>query len=161
MSGIIPELGLNREAELSELVYDGRLQTARLLAQKLGLPADEFVDGFVFNIVRDGVCLGAVAYSDYRENDSAWISIWTLDKKWCSAKILKQIFGVAFDALKCRRINALICCDNLSSISLAKRCGFVEEGKMHAYYQNGKDAFVLGMLRGDCKFLKGKEKKNV
>ncbi|MBO7556830.1 MAG: GNAT family N-acetyltransferase [Alphaproteobacteria bacterium] len=146
---------------MSELVYDGKLQTARLLAQKLGLPMDEFVDGFVFNIVRDGLCMGTVAYNDYRVNDSAWISIWTLNKKWCSAKILKQIFGVAFDALKCRRINALICCDNLSSISLAKRCGFVEEGKMHAYYQNGKDAYVLGMLRDDCKFLKGKEKKNV
>ena len=146
---------------MSELVYDGRLQTARFLAQKLKLPFDEFVDGFVFNIVRDGVCLGIVAYHDYREKDSAWISIWTLDKKWCSAKILKQIFGVAFDALKCRRINALICCDNLSSISLAQRCGFVEEGRMHAYYPSGKDAFVFGMLRGDCKFLKGKEKKNV
>ncbi|MBP5398896.1 MAG: GNAT family N-acetyltransferase [Alphaproteobacteria bacterium] len=136
-----------------EIVYKTDVITARRIAQALNLEEKEFIDGFVFEILRENRCLGMVAYSDYREKDSTWISICTWDKKWCTAKVLRQIFGVAFDALKCRRINALICEDNKASISLAERCGFVMEGKMRAYYPDGKDAFVLGMLRKDCKFI--------
>ena len=136
-----------------EIVYKTDVAAARQIAQKLNLEEKEFIRGFVFEILRNEKCVGMVAYSDYRENDSAWISICTWDKKWCTAKVLRQIFGVAFDALKCRRINALICEDNKASVSLALRCGFVKEGKMRAYYSDGKDAFVLGMLREDCKFV--------
>lgn len=139
---------------MAELVYRTDATAAKQIAQKLQLDEKEFFDGFVFEIRCDNLCFGMVAYSDYREEDSAWISIWTCNKKWCTAKVLRQIFGVAFDALKCRRINALICVDNNASISLAERCGFVKEGKMRAYYPDGKDAFVFGMMREDCKFIK-------
>jgi len=139
---------------LAEIFYRTDVAAAKQIAQKLGLDEKEFVEGFVFEILQDDEVFGLVAYSDYREDDSVWISICTWNKKWCTAKVLKQIFGVAFNALKCRRINALICADNKASLSLAERCGFVKEGKMRAYYSDGKDAFVLGMLREDCKFIK-------
>lgn len=139
---------------MAEIFYRKDVAAAKKIAQELGLDEQEFVGGFVFEIMRNFECLGLVAYSDYRKDDSAWISICTWNKKWCTAKVLRQIFGVAFNALKCRRINALICVDNKASISLAERCGFVKEGKMRAYYSDDKDAFVFGMLRNDCKFIK-------
>lgn len=138
---------------MSKLVYDSSGQIARYVASGLQLKADEMLRGYAMAIIRSGQILGGVVFSDYRPNDSAWISIYTTDKHWCTAKCLKQIFGIGFDALHCRRLNALIRADNQNSISLSERCGFVREGKMRSYFADGVDALVFGMLRNECKFI--------
>ena len=145
---------------MSEIVYDQSGAVALLVAAGLGLEAEEMLNGYAFAIVNEGRILGGVVFSDYRADDSAWISIYTTDKKWCTAKILKQIFGIGFDALHCRRLNALIRADNRASIALSERCGFVREGKMRSYFADGADALIFGMLRGECKFINNQHKEN-
>ena len=160
MSGITPAFVLSREAELSELVYDRSGCVAKMVADGLTLEAEEMLKGYAFAILVGSKILGGVVFSDYRAGDSAWISIYTTDKRWCTAKILKQIFGLAFDALHCRRLNALICADNRASISLSERCGFVCEGRMRNYFDDGADALIFGMLRSECKFINNQYKEN-
>ena len=152
-SGTIPVFALNREPALSDLIYDNSDATARWVADGLRLEPDELSSGFSFAIRHNNKIIGGITFSGYVPDDSAWISIYTTDKHWCTKICLKQIFGVAFNALKCRRLNALICSDNHASISLATRCGFVIEGKMRKYYSTGQDALVLGMLASECKFI--------
>lgn len=141
---------------MSELIYDRSGKTARFVADGLRLDPEELVAGHAFAIRHNNKIIGGVTFSGYIPSDSAWISIYTTDKHWCSKICLKQIFGIAFIALNCRRLNALICSDNHASISLATRCGFVLEGKMRKYYSTGQDALVLGMLASECKFINHK-----
>ena len=138
---------------MSDLVYDYSGSIARYVADGLRLDPEELLKGFSFAILHNNKLVGGVTFSDYRPDDSAWISIYTTDKHWCTAICLKQIFSIAFHALKCRRINALIRSDNHASMSLATRCGCDFEGKMRKYFSTGQDALVLGMLASECKFI--------
>ena len=141
---------------MSKLIYDRSGHIARFVADGLRLEPDELLEGFSFAILHNNKLVGGVIFSDYHTDDSAWISIYTTDKHWCTSICLKQIFGIAFNVLNCRRINALIRSDNHASISLATRCGFVLEGKMRKYFSTGQDALVLGMLASECKYLNNK-----
>lgn len=138
---------------MSKLVYDQSEYIARYVSFGLGLSPEEMLKGYSFAIIHQNKIVGGVVFSDYQLNDTAWISIYTTDKHWCSKICLKQIFGIAFNVLKCRRLNALIRPDNHASISLATRCGFVLEGKMRQYFSDDQDALVLGMLVKECKFI--------
>ena len=95
---------------------------------------------------------------DLRPGCDVWISIYADDKRWCSRRVLQTVFGIVFDFWGCRRANALIDTDNKASLRLAEGVGFRYEGKMRQYRENGRDVYVLGMLKSECKFLKEKEK---
>ena len=96
-------------------------------------------------------------FSDLRPGCDVWISIYADDKRWCSRRVLQTVFGIVFDFWGCRRANALIDTDNKASLRLAEGVGFRYEGKMRQYRENGRDVYVLGMLKSECKFLKEKE----
>lgn len=153
MNGTTPVFGLKREAVLSEIIYDPSGLTADFVADGLHLEREEMRRGYAFAVVADGKMAGGVVFTELRPGISSWISIYTTNKRWCSARVLRQIFAAGFDVLGCRRINALISAGNAASLSLAKRCGFVTEGKMRGYGDDGQDVFVLGMLRKECKFI--------
>ena len=138
---------------MSELVYDSSGSIARYVAAGLKLDPSEMLSGHCLAIVNQGRVFGGVVFSDYRENDSAWISIYTNNKRWCTRKCLKQIFGFGFEVLKCRRLNALVRESNRASVSLTERCGFVPEGKMRQYFRDGEDVLIFGMLREECQFI--------
>lgn len=144
---------MRREAALSDIVYDASGLTADFVADGLKLEREEMRRGYAFTIVADGKIAGGVVFTELRPRISAWISIYTINKRWCSARCLRQIFKTGFDVLGCCRINALISAENGPSLSLAKRCGFVLEGNMRRYGDNGGDVYVLGMLREECRFI--------
>ena len=51
--------------------------------------------------------IGGLIYHDCRMGHDVWWTIYTNDKHWCTRKILRFIFSVAFDYLGCRRISIL------------------------------------------------------
>ena len=149
---------MKRETELSDVFYDKSGKIKSYVAEGLGLNFNDINDCLALGIVYQNKIVGGVVYCDFQNKTSAWINIYTDNKHWCSQKTLKQIFGIGFDVLKCRRINALINTKNKSSISLAKRCGFKREGKMRQFRDDGQDVFVFGMLRNECKFINNTKK---
>lgn len=159
MNGTIPVSGLKQEAALSDIVYDKSGSTADFVADGLCLEREEMRQGYAFSIIADGKIAGGVIFTELRPKISCWISIYTINKRWCSARCLRQIFGMGFDVLGCSRINALISAGNSASLSLARRCGFVVEGKMRRYGADGQDVYVLGMLREECKFINNLRRK--
>lgn len=162
MSGTIPVSGLKREVALSDIIYDPSGLTADFVAGGLKLDREEMRRGYAFAIEADGKIAGGVVFTELRPGISSWISIYTVNKRWCSARSLRRIFSAGFDLLGCRRLNALVSAGNPASLSLAKRCGFVTEGKMRRYGGDGQDVYVLGMLREECKFINNlRRKENV
>lgn len=147
---------------MSDIFYDKSGFIADFVADGLKLEREEMRRGYAFAIVADGKIAGGVVFTELRAGISVWISIYTINKRWCSARCLRNIFGIAYDVLGCRRINALISIHNRASLSLAKRCGFVWEGNMRRYGNDGHDVCVLGMLREECNFINNlRRKENV
>lgn len=115
---------------------------------------DEWVRANVTLGIYDKNCLIAgVIYHDIRASQDCWITIYSTNKRWCSRRSLRLIFGFAFNQLKCRRINALVDTDNRSSIRLLKGVGFRKEGLLRQFRENEKDCYIFGLLKSDCKYL--------
>lgn len=148
---------MNKEAEFCRLVV-GDEKLAEKICHQLKIDTRDANIAVCLGFLLKNQLVGGVVYSDLRENRDVWISIFSQNKRWCNRRLLKNIFEVAFDLWKCQRINALIDCDNFLSLKLAVGVGFKIEGVMRHYRDNGKDVFVLGMLKNECKFLRKKEK---
>jgi hypothetical protein len=151
---------MNKAAEFCKLVIDddGRIGSFLCRELEIGVPVERIAGSFGF-LIKDKIA-GGVLFSDLRPGCDVWISIYANDKRWCCRRILRMIFGIAFELWGCRRINALVDTDNEQSLRLAAGVGFCYEGKMRKYRENGRDVYVLGMLKNECKFLK-KRRKNM
>ena len=132
---------MSRAAEFCKIAVDDDGRLSALICRKLNmrLPAERIAGSLGFLL--GGKLAGGVLFSDLRPGCDVWISIYADDKRWCSRRVLQTVFGIVFDFWGCRRANALI-----------------DEGKMRQYRENGRDVYVLGMLKSECKFLKEKEK---
>lgn len=149
---------MSRAAEFCKIAADDDGRLSALICRKLDmrLPAERIAGSLGFLL--GGRLAGGVLFSDLRPGCDVWISIYADDRRWCSRRVLQTVFGIVFDFWGCRRANALIDTDNGASLRLAEGVGFRREGKMRQYRENGRDVYVLGMLKSECKFLKEKEK---
>jgi hypothetical protein len=69
---------------------------------------------------------------------------------WLTPDLVRLGFRYVFDVLGCNRCTARIEADNAYSLHLAKRFGFVEEGRVRGL-KNGRDVIILGMLKEECR----------
>jgi hypothetical protein len=67
------------------------------------------------------------------------------------AGCLKTIFRTAFT--RATRLSALIEPSNTRSLQQAVRLGFVYEGFIRLGIEGVRDAYMFGMLAGDCRWL--------
>ena len=161
MSGTIRGYVMSRAAESCKIIFDDDGRIADFICRRLdiSLPSSGVFGGLGFLI--GGRLTGGILFSDIKPGVDAWLSIFSDNKRWCSRRVLYVIFDIAFNLLKCRRLNALIDTDNRASLRLAEGVGFRREGVMRQYRENGRDVYVLGMLKNECNYLKEKENKNV
>lgn len=108
--------------------------------------------------VRNQKLVGGLIYHGISGNELFW-TIYTDSPMWCTRKILRFCFRFAFENLKVRRINLLISRSNVQSLSFCTRLGFQIEGIKRQARDNGEDAFYLGMLKSECKFINKGERK--
>jgi len=97
--------------------------------------------------------LMAVLVYNALDEGNCGISIATSSPKWCTKSALKVIFGFPFIQLGLNRVTATIRESNEKSLSLVQRLGFIPEGEMKQYYENGESAMIYGMLKDDCRWL--------
>lgn len=95
--------------------------------------------------------LGGLIYHGLQDG-SVWWTIYTADKRWCTRRVLKVAFGLAFEALGCHRINIIVSKSNVKSLKLVKGLGFVQEGILRKYRGSGEDCYIFGMLKSECKW---------
>jgi RimJ/RimL family protein N-acetyltransferase len=138
--------------------YGGITDMVRLgLGYSKDWPGDEFLSfGFFYN----KKLIGALVFHDLRRHTEVWWTIYTVDKRWCTRKVLRLMFTIAFGRMDCRRISVLVSKNNLQSLNLVRRLGFKEEGLLRQCREDGEDCYILGMLRSECPWInfKGDEK---
>lgn len=96
--------------------------------------------------------IAGVIFNDIRPNRDVWLSIYSIDKKWCNRRVLRLIFDLVFNKIGAERAGALVSKDNEPSFRLAEKLGFVREGLLRHYRDNGDDCYVYGMLKSECKW---------
>lgn len=65
---------------------------------------------------------------------------------------LRTVCTYAFEQNKCRRITSLVAHDNAASLSLTRRLGMIEEGRLLDYFPDA-DAVIMRMTRDECRWI--------
>ncbi len=135
------------------VIYDVNNLTVPWVCAGLGYPSDSLRVFMSLAFMRGNKLCGALLFHDGYARHDVWWTIYTVDKRWCQRHVLRQIFHIAFDDLKCRRIGVLVQSDNKKSLKLVRGVGFVEEGRLRQLGENGQDCIAFSMLREECRFL--------
>lgn len=105
-------------------------------------------------VYHNGRALAGVVYLNYRETNIE-VTIAADDPRWCRKGVLAGLFSYPFIELGVRRMTAIIPASNERSIKLCRGLGFSEEGRHPELFPDGSAGISLGMVRKDCRWLRG------
>ena len=103
--------------------------------------------------VLDGRLIAGAVYNNYA-GFMVDIHIATTDKRWCNKRVLKAVFEMAFDTLKCVRLNMMCAKNNKTMRRLASGLGFKQEGCHRKAHLGTTDAISYGLLKSECRWIK-------
>lgn len=146
---------MKQPTESYKIIYDHDDKITNWICQGLNdnkswLDSPYHTIGFV----RDNHLIGGLIYHNIRPKRDLWWTIYTTDKRWCTRRVLKKIFGLAFNFLQVERISILVSTTNLPCIRLVKRLGFKQEGLLRKYRDDGSSCFFYGILKSENKWSK-------
>ena len=75
------------------------------------------------------------------------------DPAWCQKGVLRALFHYPFVQCKVDRMTLIIGENNPRALKLNLGLGFKIEGQARRAYDGKNDAFILGMLKEECKWL--------
>jgi RimJ/RimL family protein N-acetyltransferase len=90
---------------------------------------------------------GVVGFNNHYKDTDIEIHI-TGYKAWMNKAQLKHMFTYIFNTLNCKRVTARIESKNIKSTNLAKRLGFIKEGKMR-----GLHIIYYSLLKAECTWV--------
>lgn len=73
---------------------------------------------------------------------------------WLTRRFLGECFRYIFVTLGCARATGLVAASNIKAQRFDESMGFVYEGTLREYLPDGEDAYIYGMLRSECRWLK-------
>ena len=136
-----------------EILPDENNIIAKWVCDGLGENADWLDTHTTYGFAQGGKMLGGLIFHSYRPNVEVWWTVYTVDKRWCNRRMLRAMFDLAFNKLKCRRISLLVSKSNAASLNFVKKLGFQQKGMFRAYRENGDDCCIFGMLKNECKWI--------
>jgi RimJ/RimL family protein N-acetyltransferase len=135
-----PERVLCKPADVVEFVCKG-----------LGDRVEEYQPCLSLGIYYKGL-IGGILIHDLRPEIDCYLTIYTTSKRWATKSVLKYVFGIIFNLMKCRRCSVLVSKANSKSLKMCEQLGFKVEGLLRQYRDDGDDCYCLGMLKSECKW---------
>lgn len=141
---------MKSEAVLCKPDLDGSIMkwTCQGLKEDINWVGDNVTIGVYLN----NELIAGIIINEIRPNVDAYMTIYSINKRWCTRKVLRYVFNFLFDKVGCRRVSLLVSKDNEASNKLVKGLGFVCEGLLRQYRDDGKDCYFYGMLKSECKW---------
>lgn len=92
-----------------------------------------------------GELVGVALYSRYN-SINVEITIATTSPKWCSKQTLRAMFRYPFVQMKAKRMTAICRAGNARVRDIMARGGFIQEGELRHFYEDGENACIYGIL---------------
>lgn len=154
MNGITQELDLRSEQEYYKIIPDLDGSVTKWVCNGINESIEWIGQHATIGVLLNQKLIAGIIFNNIRPNIDAWLTIYSTDKRWCSRRVLRCVFGFVFNELKCRRASVLVSKDNSKSLDMCKRLGFQIEGLLRQYRDNSDDCYVMGMLNEECKWRK-------
>jgi RimJ/RimL family protein N-acetyltransferase len=107
-------------------------------------------------ILRDGGLIGGIVFNNYHpEIGDVMISAAFSTAQWARPRTLRRVFAYPFIDLGCKRLTDHVPRRNKPARAFAEKAGFRLEGVKKGGFDGRQDLILYGMLRKDCRFLKG------
>lgn len=133
------------------LIYGENERLLPWAAVRIGISAFHN-DAQTIGLERDGEIVAAVVYDGFSAADCNMHIASDGTGRWLNKTLLLAAFGYPFTQLNLRRVTGLVPAKNKQAIAFDKHLGFRIEGYCHHALPDD-DIVVMGMLRGDCKFI--------
>jgi RimJ/RimL family protein N-acetyltransferase len=137
------------DSKTDSLVFDQHPSFRVWLCKELDIPFLE-PQAKTIAVVRDRVC-GVVAYQYYNGHDMHILAAG--HGVWLNRNTIKVFFRYPFIQMGCRRVTVLCRDSNEKARNFVQRLGFVEEGTLRQYFEDGADCIVYGLLKEECRYL--------
>lgn len=138
-----------------ELVFNKDMDVAQFVAPLLPITIDpkEFGPFTTIGVSKAGKLIAGAVYHRWRPFDCE-LTFAASDPGWCRKGILRALFHYPFVQQNVKRMTLIIGENNPRALKLNTGLGFKIEGKARKAYDGENDAFILGMLREECKWIK-------
>lgn len=136
------------------LVYGATDQVVRWVLAHINIPFAIASPGAtaIGAVNEKGQLIGGCIYSDYRRVDIT-VSAAGQDG-WMTPGNIRGFCRYPFIQLGCRRVTSVVPRKFKKARAFNEKFGFKLEGISRKALEDGQDAFIFGMLREECKWLK-------
>lgn len=135
---------------------DSTNKVLEFVADGLGDKVADYIPSLPIGIYQGGELIGGVLINDIRPQRDCWLTIYTTTPYWAKRQVMRYVFGVVFDLIGAQRCSVLVSVSNTKSYKMCQQLGFKQEGILRQYRDNGEDCYIMGMLKSECKWRKGK-----
>lgn len=135
-----------------EIFPDLTGEVVSFVCDGLGEKTDWVKENIALGIKLDGKLIAGIILNDLNPLINVWLTIYSTNKRWCNKRVLRAIFDTAFNFLNVRRISVMIDEKNKKSQKLAEGLGFVKEGVLRAFAENGENRIIFSMLKQECQW---------
>lgn len=143
---------MNRDAALCDVVTDNKDKITDWVCLGLRIGTEWLDKHYTIGFWYKNKLIGGLIYHNIRKGRDVWWTLYTTDKHWCTKRILKFMFSVAFDYFNCKRITMMTDRNNFKCLKLAQRLGFKVEGILSHYGDMGEDKIIMGLVKEQSKF---------
>jgi RimJ/RimL family protein N-acetyltransferase len=122
-------------------------------AKRIGI--EGFGPSVAIGVQADDEIIAAAVYHDLRDGQIE-ASIAASSRRWATRSVLHTLFAYPFLQVGANRL--LVTCSeaNEKAMKMNSQLGFVQEGRLRQMYAP-HDAAIWGMLKQECKWLKGND----
>ncbi len=135
------------------LIYGHKDQIREWVCNELELEKFGGEDYEAIAIMDDNELIGGYIYHHYKGH-MIDITLATISKKWCTKRVLREIFKYPFETCGVMRFQAQCKRSNKAMKKLFERLGFKLEGVLRKAYRGTDDVFCYGMMKNECRWLK-------
>lgn len=147
---------MNREAVFCRPDDTGKV--LKFVCDGLKDNAGDYMPCLAIGIYQGESLIGGVLINDIRPNRDCWLTIYTASRLWAKRHVMRYVFGIVFLLIGAQRCSVFVSESNKKSLDMCLRLGFIKEGLLRKYRDNGENCYVLGMLKQECKWVKDRQK---
>lgn len=137
---------------MKTVVYGQKEKISKWVWEQLG---EEDSGGEAIGLERDGELIAGVVFNMYTGASISMNVVAAPGKNWLNREFLFRSFAYPFLQLRCYRATALVKVDNDVSTKFVEALGYKREGLLRRAHVDGSDMFIYGMLREECRWIKG------